>query len=74
MSDLGKPLILLGVVLIVVGILLVFAGKIPYLGKLPGDLHFRRGNVDIFIPVVTSIVLSLLVSAVLWLVSYFSKK
>lgn len=74
MSDLGKPLILLGVVLIVVGILLVFAGKIPYLGKLPGDLHFRRGNVDIYIPVVTSIVLSLLVSAVLWLVSYFSKK
>ena len=74
MSDLGKPLILLGVILIVVGILLVFVGKIPYLGKLPGDLHFRRGNVDVYIPLVTSIVLSLVVSAILWLVSYFSKK
>ena len=74
MAGMGKILILLGGVLIVVGLILVFAPRIPYIGKLPGDIHFKRGNVEVYVPLATSIVLSIIASAILWAISYFGKK
>jgi len=74
MAALGKPLILLGFILVLVGIFLVFVDKIPYLGKLPGDLHFRRGSVHVHVPIATSILLSLVASTVYWLATHFGKK
>ncbi len=44
MHDLGKSLILFGIILAAVGTLLVFANKIPFLGKLPGDILIQRKN------------------------------
>ena len=74
MMSLGKLLIVLGVVLAGVGLLLTFFDKIPFLGKLPGDIHVKRENFQFYFPITTSIVISLLLSLVLWLFSHFGKK
>jgi DUF2905 family protein len=71
MADFGRTLVLLGVVLVLVGGGLWLAGsagaKIPFLGRLPGDFHVERGNWSFYFPLGTSIVLSLLLTLVLWL-------
>jgi hypothetical protein len=74
MAGLGKILILLGGVFVVVGFILVFVPKIPYIGKLPGDIHIRRENYDIYIPLATSILLSVVVSGILLAIDHFGKK
>jgi hypothetical protein len=74
MVGMGKLLVLLGAVLAVVGLLLMLAPKIPFLGKLPGDIHIKKENFEVIIPLGTSILLSLVGSAILWLISFLSKK
>jgi hypothetical protein len=64
---LGKLLIFLGLALVALGLLLTFAGKIPLLGKLPGDFRIERGNLTFYLPLGTCLLLSLLLSLLLWL-------
>ncbi len=59
MQEIGKLLILFGVILAVVGVVLVFADKVPFLGKLPGDILIRRKNLTFYFPLATSIIISL---------------
>lgn len=63
-SQLGKLLIISGVVLIVVGVLFVFGGKLSWLrlGRLPGDFSWGSGPVKIYFPLTTSILLSILLT------------
>jgi hypothetical protein len=63
----GKLLVVLGIVLIAVGVLLQFAGKIPWLGRLPGDIAIQRGNFSFYFPITTSIVISILLTLLFWL-------
>ena len=65
MPDLGKLLIIVGGVIVVVGLVLTFGLRIPFLGKLPGDISVDRGNVHIYFPIVTSLLLSLVLTLVL---------
>ncbi len=65
MNMLGKILILFGIVFILLGIFLIFFQRIPYLGKLPGDIIIRRGNTVIYFPIVTCILLSIIFSLIL---------
>jgi len=58
-SDTGKILIIIGVFLVVFGIIFVFWGRIPFLGRLPGDIAVQKWNVSFFFPLATSIVISL---------------
>lgn len=67
MASIGKGLILLGVVLIVVGILFSFAGKIPWLGQLPGDLYIQKERFTFYFPLTTCVLLSLILTLVLYL-------
>ena len=67
----GKWLILLGSILILAGLALHFQVKIPWLGRLPGDIHFKSGNTQVYIPIMTSIVLSILVTLILYLIRLF---
>jgi hypothetical protein len=67
LPDLGKLLMGAGLILLVVGALLTLSGKIPWLGRLPGDLYVERDNFRFYFPLGTSIVLSLVVSLLLWL-------
>lgn len=62
MQDFGRPLIVVGAVLLVAGLLLTFGPRIPFLGRLPGDIVWRRGNSTVYFPIVTCIVVSLLLT------------
>jgi len=62
----SKFLILLGIILIVIGVLWSFLGKLG-LGRLPGDILIERDNVRIYIPITTSILVSLVLSFLFWL-------
>ena len=66
---LGRMLIFAGVVLVALGLLVMLAGKFTPLGRMPGDILVRRGNFTFYFPVVTSILLSVLLTAVMWLFS-----
>jgi hypothetical protein len=70
----GKSLVLFGVILALVGLLLMFSDKIPWLGKLPGDIHIKRENFELWFPITTSVVLSVVLSLLLWAISYFKGK
>jgi hypothetical protein len=61
-DSLGKMLILFGVVLALLGGLLLLAGKIPFLGRLPGDIVIRRERWSFYFPLTTSIVISILLT------------
>jgi hypothetical protein len=65
LSGLGKFLILLGIIIICLGLLLTFIPKIPYLGKLPGDIYIKKGNFTFYFPLATSILLSILLTIIL---------
>lgn len=64
----GRTLIVLGVVLVVAGLLFTFGEKLPLrLGRLPGDIEIRGKNSVFYFPVVTCILLSVILSLVMWL-------
>jgi Zn-dependent protease with chaperone function len=70
MSDLAaKLLIIFGALIIVLGLVLLFFDRIPFLGKLPGDLSFRSGNTRIYLPIAGCIILSGLLTIILNLIS-----
>jgi Protein of unknown function (DUF2905) len=75
MTDIGRGLVLLGVVLIVAGGLLwlggAAGGRIPFLGRLPGDIHVQRDNWSFYFPLTTSILVSIVLTLVL---AFFSRR
>ncbi|MGI5836309.1 MAG: DUF2905 family protein [Chloroflexota bacterium] len=66
--DLGKVLLLIGGILFLLGLLLMLAGNVPFLGRLPGDISFQWGRVQVYIPLATTILLSLLLTVILNLI------
>jgi hypothetical protein len=66
-QPLGRLLIVAGLALAGLGLLLSLGGKIPGLGRLPGDFVIERGNFRLYLPLATSILLSLVLTGVLWL-------
>lgn len=73
LEPLGRTLIILGIVLLALGVLIVLAGRLnlPFLGRLPGDLLWRRDGVTVYFPLVScllaSLVLTVLLNLVFWL-------
>jgi hypothetical protein len=65
LQPIGRLLILAGVVLALIGAVLVLGPRIPLLGRLPGDFHFETGNVRIFLPLGTMLLISLILTIVL---------
>jgi hypothetical protein len=64
MGDLGRALMLFGGALVVVGALLSLGGKIPWLGRLPGDIVIERDNFRFYFPLATSILISIVLSLI----------
>ena len=66
MTELGKLLIGFGLLLVVIGVVLLVAGsaggRVPFLGRLPGDIYVQRGNWSFYFPLTTSIVISVLLT------------
>jgi hypothetical protein len=71
MGDMARVLILIGVSLVVIGLVMLVIQKPPFLGKLPGDILVKRENFTFFFPVTTSIIISLIISLVLYLINKF---
>jgi hypothetical protein len=70
----GKTLLLLGIVIATVGLALMFFDRVPLIGKLPGDINIRKDHFRLVIPITSSILVSILVSGIFWLISYFKGK
>ena len=66
MAGLGKIFIYLGLVLVVIGVVLILAGKLPWLGRLPGDISIEGENFSFYFPLATSILVSVIISLVLY--------
>ncbi len=73
MSHPGWTLILVGVLIAVTGLVWLFAPSIPWLGKLPGDIVIDRENSRFYFPVATCVLLSLLLTGIMWLVRHLSR-
>jgi hypothetical protein len=65
MQDLGRLLILAGAFAVVLGVMLVLAPRLPWLGRLPGDILIRRDSFTFYFPVVTALVVSVVVTLLL---------
>jgi len=64
MADIGRTLLILGAVLLVLGLLFTLGSRIPGVGRLPGDIVYRKGNFTFYFPLLTSILLSLVLTAI----------
>lgn len=66
MTDIGKAIIIIGVVCIVIGLLITFLGSIPGFGRLPGDILIKKDNVTFYFPLATSILISIILTIVFY--------
>jgi len=74
MADLGKLLVLFGVLLVAVGLALMLLGRTQLpIGRLPGDFLYRGKNTTIYFPLATSLLLSVILSLVLYLITRFRR-
>jgi Protein of unknown function (DUF2905) len=72
--ELGKLLVVAGLVLAAVGTLLQVRGRLPFrLGRLPGDISYQGQNSQFYFPIVTCILLSAALTLVMWIVNYFRR-
>lgn len=67
MQEIGKSLIVFGLILLGMGVLLTFMHKLPLVGKLPGDIYIQKKNFSFYFPLTTSILISIVLSLVFWL-------
>ena len=74
LRELGRMMLVVGIVLVIVGGLLTLGAKLPFrLGRLPGDIAWQGKNTSFYFPIVTCIVLSVALSAVLWVIAQVRK-
>ena len=66
-NDLGKILIAVGLLIALAGVVVLLVGRVPWIGRLPGDIHIERGNFTFYFPLATSLLLSVVLTLVLYL-------
>ena len=72
MIEIGKSMIFIGLIIIVIGIILTFSDKLPFsLGKLPGDIMYKKENSTFYFPITTSIIISIILSLLFTLFGKF---
>lgn len=71
MNEIGRIIIIFGIILIVIGIVLLFSSKIPFVGKLPGDILIKKDGFTFYFPLVTSIIISIIITII---INLFTKK
>ena len=74
MDGVGRALVIAGVVIVVIGLALVFADKVPFIGRLPGDFAFGGDGWRVYVPIATSIVVSLVLTAALSLFAWLARR
>jgi len=71
MGELARVLIIIGVVLIILGLLMLVLPRFPFLGRLPGDILIKKEHLTFYFPLATSIVISIIISLILYLINKF---
>ncbi len=71
MNEIARALIIIGAALIVVGLVILGIQKLPFMGKLPGDIIIKREHFTFYFPLATSIIISILISLILYLIGKF---
>ena len=74
MDVLGRGLVIAGVVILAIGLALMFADKVPFIGRLPGDCTFGGDRWTVYAPIATSIVVSLVLTAALSLFAWLARR
>ncbi len=69
MAEFGKILISIGLLLAILGVIFTFGNKLPFVGRLPVDIAVERKNYSFYFPVATCIIISVIMSSILWLFS-----
>jgi hypothetical protein len=64
-SGIGKILIIIGLVVAGIGCLILLGGKVPWIGRLPGDFYYKGKNVTFYFPLATSIIISIILTIIL---------
>jgi uncharacterized protein HemY len=68
MTELGKILLVFGLLMVILGVVLLAAGtlsgKVPWLGRLPGDIYIRRDNFTLYFPLATGIIISIILTVI----------
>ncbi len=67
-SGIGKILIIIGMVIASIGVLILLGGKIPWIGRLPGDFYYKGKNFTFYFPLATSIIISIIITIILMLI------
>jgi hypothetical protein len=67
----GKFLLIAGILISCIGLIIMFIDKIPFIGKLPGDIHFKKENFSFYFPIATSILISIILSLLFY---FFSRR
>ncbi len=65
MPEIGRLLVIVGIFVVVVGLVFMLGARIPFLGRLPGDISLTRGNTHFYFPLATSLILSLALTLLL---------
>ena len=65
--DIGRMLVVFGLLIALVGVVVMLVGRVPWLGRLPGDIHIQRGNWTFYFPLATSLLLSVVLTLILWI-------
>ena len=74
MDGIGRALVVAGVVILVIGLALMFAERVPFVGRLPGDMTLRGDGWTVYAPIATSIVVSLVLTAALSLFAWLARR
>jgi hypothetical protein len=73
-SELGKMLVIFGIVMVIAGVFLISGVKLPFrLGRLPGDIAYKGSNGSFYFPIVTCIVLSVALTLISWIINHFRR-
>lgn len=73
-SDLGKLLLLIGAGIVLLGLVVLLAGRLPFVGRLPGDISVRQGNSSFYFPIVTCLVVSVVLTVVVNLLLFLFRR
>ena len=72
-QGIGKVLILVGIFIVILGLSLLFWERVPFLGRLPGDIFVQKGNLQLFFPIATCLIVSILLTVAVNLITHLLK-
>jgi len=67
MEGMGKSLVIIGLIFIAIGIAIAFGPRIPFIGKLPGDIYIKKDSFTFYFPLATSILISVIITFIMYL-------